>query len=443
MPHDTESTFYRYWIAFVASLGGFIQSYVVCIIAGSLIFIANEFQLSPMKQGNVASFILIGAIVGALTAGYLADRIGRRKTLILAASIYFITASTIFYIHSFPYLMVLRFATGIAVGISAIVVPLYLAEIAPTNKRGAFVSCYQFFITIGTLVAYLVNLVIASREDWRLMFFMASIPAALQLLALVFFPDSPRWLLSQGDELGAQEVMQKLGKGQMIKESKVPEEPLFSSRFTFLLILGLVLSSFQQFSGINAVVYFAPKIFSEAGFSDPKDAIFATIIVGIMSVIATFLTVLLIDRFGRKKLLLMSQTGVILALAVLVASFAMQSELIDLIAVGAVPLYVFLYSLGLGPIVWVLISEIFPLPVRAKALALCTFTSLVSNYLVVLSFPNLITSLGSSWTFFIYGAASLIAFLFCIKYVPETKGKSLEQLEKLLAHSSQSTVKKD
>lgn len=396
------------WIAFIASLGGFLQSYVACIIAGALIFIANEFELSPMNQGNIAAIILIGALTGSLMTGYLADRIGRKKTLLLSSAIYLITAVSVFAISQFHALMILRFATGLAVGMTSIVVPMYLAEIAPPAKRGAFVSFFQLFVTIGTLAAYFVNLMFTKQGNWKMMFFFAAIPAAIQMLGFISFPESPKWPVEK-------------------KESK----SLFTSRFSFLILIGFVLSAFQQFTGINAVVYFTPKIFNEAGFSDPKDAIFATFLVGIMNVIATLTTVFLIDRFGRRKLLLISQIGVIITLLILILSFATDWPIVDKMAVGGVILYIFSYSLGLGPIVWVLISEIFPGSVRAKALAFCTFTSWLTNYLVVLSFPSLLASFGPPWSFGIYATLTLMAYFFCLRYIPETKGKTLEELEKL------------
>ncbi len=435
---STKCSIFLHWIAFVASIGGFLQSYVTCIIAGSLIFITNEFQLTPLKQGNIASFILIGAIVGSLSSGFLADWIGRRSTLILSALIYLITAVSVFFVHAFPYLMILRFATGLAVGITSILVPIYLAEIAPPSKRGAFVSFFQFSVTVGTLIAYLVNLMIAKNGDWRMMFFIAAIPAAFQLSAFLFFPESPRWLLGHGKTHEAKNVMERIGGDFVAIQTatdKIPHESLFTSRFFFLIAIGLVLSAFQQLSGINAVAYFTPKIFNEAGFSDPNSAIIATVLVGITNVVSTFLTILLIDRYGRRKLLLISQFGILITLLALILSFATKSPFIDTIAIGAVLLYVFLYSLGLGPIVWVLISEIFPLAVRAKALALCTFISWMSNYLIVLTFPNLLDSLGMSGTFAIYALLTLLSFLFCARYIPETKGKSLEQIEKQLIHN--------
>lgn len=430
----TRSPIFSYWIAFVACLGGFLQSYVTCVIAGALIFLSVEFDLSPFRQGNVASIILMGAILGALSSGYLADRFGRRYTLFLSALIYLITALFSYFANSFDSLMVLRFITGIAVGISSMLVPMYLAEIAPPAKRGAFVTCYQFSITIGTLIAYLVNLL--AHENWRMMFFLAAVPAAFQFISLLFLPESPKWLIARGRISEANEVIKRIGGdiSQTSSQDKIAQGNLFSSPFFLLIAIGVVLSAFQQFSGINAVVYFTPKIFSEAGLSNPKDALFATLLFGVVNVLATFITILVVDRYGRRKLLLISQVGILSMLLVLILSFATNNPLTDLISVGAVILYVFLYSLGLGPIVWVLISEIFPVNVRAKALAFCTFISWLSNYLVVLSFPHFLFSFGATWTFSIYGLLSLFALAFFAKYIPETKGKSLEQLEKLLVN---------
>lgn len=424
---------YTPWIAFVACLGGFMQSYITCVIAGALLFITLEFNLTPLNQGHIASVILIGAILGALSSGYLADRFGRRRTLILSALIYLLSALATVLANSFPALLLLRLFTGLAVGLTSMLVPIYLAEIAPPSHRGAFVTCYQFSITIGTLIAYLVNLL--SEDSWRLMFAITAIPATIQLLSLLTIPESPKWLFAQGRTSEAKNITTRLGI-DFSPPAKISQGTLFSSPYFLLLAIGIILSAFQQFSGINAVVYFAPTIFSEAGLNTSKDALFATLLLGIVNVISTFLTILFIDRFGRRKLLLISQAGVLATLFILILAFAVPNTFLDLISVPTVLLYVFLYSLGLGPIVWVLISEIYPLAIRAKALSLCTFISWLSNYLVVLAFPITLSSIGNTWTFAIYLILSLFSLLFYIRYIPETKGKSLEELEKLLVHSS-------
>lgn len=424
---------YCYWIAFIIALGGLLQSYVTCIIAGAISSICDEFCLSPLKQGNVASIILAGAIIGSLCAAKLADRIGRKCTLMIAVIIYLITALISVAIHSYFSLLLLRMFTGVAVGMSAMVVPIYLAEIAPPEKRGAFVSNYQFFLTIGTFIAYLTHYFRLNNENWRFMFFIAAIPALFQWIALIFLPESPRWLINQGQKEKAEQIFLKIGgqSSEAVQSSGSEKRKLFSHTFIFLIVLGSVLSIFQQLSGINAMIYFAPKIYGEAGFSK-ENAVLATLLVGAVNMIATLLTILMVDRFGRKKLLLVSEAGVVGGLAMLVFSFLTESNWIDFLATGAVPLYVFFYSLGLGPIVWVLISEMFPLAVRAKAIAFFTVINWVTNYLIVLSFPYLLSAIGAGITFSLYGLLSIGAFFFFLFYVPETKGKSLEQLEKEL-----------
>jgi sugar porter (SP) family MFS transporter len=431
----TQNSISRYFIVLLASLGGFLQSYVTCIIAGALIFISDEFQLTPLKEGNVASIILIGAIAGSLVSGFLADRIGRRLSLLLSCIIYLVTALLSFSVQSFALLMLLRVFTGLAVGITSILVPMYLAEIAPSAKRGAYVTFFQFSVTIGTLVAYFVNLSTAKQGDWRMMFFIAVFPAAFQLIGFFFFPESPRWLLAKGKMEKLEQAARQTGvELSEVQNASVPKanEKLFKAKFLLLLTIGFVLCASQQLSGVNAIVYFTPKIFAEAGYSDPQDAIFATVIVGVVNVLSTFLTIFVIDRFGRRKLLLISQIGVIVTLFFLMLSLATDIAFVDRFAALALILYIFSYSLGFGPIVWVLISEIFPLSVRAKALSFCTFISWISNYIVVLTFPHILATIGSPSTFAIYGAITLLAFLFCLRKIPETRGKSLEELEKEL-----------
>lgn len=413
-----------YWIALAICLGSFLQSYTTCVIAGALLFISEEFQLTALQQGHVASFILIGAMCGVFSSGYLADRFGRRRLLLLAIWIYVLTSIASLLAISFGSLLILRFITGLAVGITSMLVPMFLAEIAPTEKRGAFVNGYQFSLAIGTLVAYGVNFWGSyHQQDWRWMFFLTLIPAAIQLLCYPFIPESPKWLHSR----------------ETIDKIKKPQTRMFSRPFWFILTIGIVLSSFQQLSGINAIIYFTPKIFSDAGFQDPKSAIFATFCVGIVNVFATLLTFFLVDRMGRRKLLLFSQFGIVISLFGIILAFATESQFIDLISVGALLFYIFAYAIGLGPVVWILIAEIFPLSIRARALSLMTFINWSSTYIIVLVFPYLVSTLKSAWTFSIFEVLSLGALGFFIRYIPETKGKSLEEIEKKLVFKNRNS----
>jgi SP family arabinose:H+ symporter-like MFS transporter len=430
-----KATLYAYWAAFIAILGGFLQSYVSCAIAGALPFIAQEFDLTPIYEGHLASIILIGALIGSCLSGPPADWFGRRRCLQIAALLFLLTSIGIFFTSSFFSLMLLRLITGLGLGMTAILVPMYLAEISPPATRGAFVTLFQFSVSFGTLVAYLVDYFYESAGNWRAMLGFGASIAAFQLLALFFIPESPKWLFGKGQIEKGNEGLERL-QGITLSKHQIPrKEPksswasLAKPMFHRVLFIGVLLTVFQQIAGINAIIYFTPKIFGEAGI---ENAMFSTTLVGIITILATFVSIFLIDRFGRKKLLLLSQLGVALSLLVIIFAFATENAFIDSIAVGAVLAYVATYSLGMGPITWVLVSEIYPLAIRAKAMAVMTFLSWLSNYLVVLTFPSLLSNLGSPLTFSLYFVFGTAAFFLFWRFVPETKGKSLEQIEKEL-----------
>lgn len=421
---------YAYWAVLIASLGGFLQSYVTCAIAGSLAFIAGEFSLNAFHQGNLASIILFGALVGSSLSGFLADRCGRRFSLRLAALLFFLSSAAIFFVTSLSSLLALRFIAGLAAGITSILVPLYLAEIAPASKRGAFVTTFQFAVTIGTLVAYLINFVFESSGHWRAMLSFSAPIALFQLVALFFFPESPKWLFSRSRIEEGELVVDQLqseGGREISSEKKGGLKDLLKKKFARILFVGFILSVFQQLSGINAVVYFAPKIFKEGGIQEPM---FSTLLVGVINIVATFISLFLIDRVGRKKLLLWSQLGVIISLFLIVLAFATESSLVDWLAVGGVLVYIASYSLGMGPITWVLISEIYPFQIRANAMAVMTFLSWLTNYCVVLCFPLILAGWGSTFAFSLYFLFGVVGLFLFFRFVPETKGKSLEEIER-------------
>jgi len=433
---------YLYWTAFIAALGGFLASFATCIIAGALSFICREFHVSTLQEGVVASMILLGALAGSIFCGYIADRLGRRFSFFAAAFLFLATGILALYVHSLASLLILRFATGIAVGISSILIPMYLAEIAPPANRGAFVTSYQFSVAIGTFAAYLVSMSLSDSGNWRYMFFFAAIPAFFQLVALFFFPESPKWLASLGRRQESLYIQKKFFKNLPVMSARLETsseavqkagfKELFTSSFRFVLLIGVLLSLAQQFVGVNAIVFFAPKIFGEAGFADARHALGPTLLLGMINCFSTFCSFFLIDRLGRRKLLLTSQLGVAISLGVLVMAFALALPLAGFIAVGALVLYIGSYALGLGPVTWVLISEIYPLPIRSKAIAFMTFLNWSCNYLVVLTFPYLLSEFGSAWTFSLYAAIAISSYYLCMRFIPETKGKSLEALEKEL-----------
>ena len=379
---SAKPTFFAYWSLFIAALGSFLQSYVTCIIAGALCFICSEFSLSSFQEGFAAGVILLGALLGAALSGILADKFGRRFCLRISAGLYILTSVLVYSTHSFNGLLALRFTTGLAVGITSMIIPLYLAEIALPAKRGVFVTSYQFAMTIGTLIAFWINYVYFSLGDWRKMFFLALPAACLQGVGLFFFPETPKWLLGKGRVAKAQEIETRLcgtcssTATPLQKEKESSWQQIFSPSFRFALLLGTVLCLFQQFSGINAIIYFTPKIFGEAGFESPKQAMLSTVIVGIVNVLATFASFFLIDRKGRRQLVLISQGGVLISLCILSGAFYIHSPWTHFLSVGGVVAFLGFFSLGIGPVTWVLVSEIYPFVIRAKSIAIMTFLKL-------------------------------------------------------------------
>ncbi len=421
------------WAGFVASLSGFLQSYAACAIAGALLFISTEFTLTPGQAGLTASIILLGALLGSISTGYCADRFGRRSVLLFSAVLFVASNVPIPFISSFPLLLFLRFATGIAAGITSLSCPLYLAEIAPPSKRGAFVASFQLAITLGTLVAYGLNLGFAESGNWRFMLFFTAVPAAFQAIALFFIPESPKWLFGSGQTEKGVVVLQSLHSGDAFPPRENEElaasswKNLFIPLFRKGLFLGISLVVLQQWSGINAIIYFSPSIFQAAGFADAKSAIMLTFVLGIVNFIATLLSLFLIDRLGRRTLLLISQAGTALSLLFFTFTYVLQVH--SFLAILALISYLFAYAIGLGPIPWVLVSEIYPLAIRAHAIAVMTFLNWLSNFLVVFTFPHFLASWGSASIFAIYTAIAIGAFWLFLRITPETKGKSFEEIE--------------
>lgn len=444
MAHKQRLSRYMIFVVTIACLGGLLFGYHTAIISGALIFLSPIFHLSVAEQGVLVSIILLGALAGALMGGYLADRLGRKWTIMLTAVLFilgsWITAESHFYFM----LLFGRVVSGIAVGVISVTAPLYLAEIAPPNRRGAIVSAYQLFITLGILGAYVINYIYAKKADWQEMFIIGSLPAAIQLLALFFTPESPGWLFKNGKSRLAIIVLERLRldrdwkshidemKHSASSRNKRAWKLLFSSKLRNILFIGLFISAFQQITGINTIIYYAPRIFQGAGYTSAISATFATLSIGVINVLATLVSVWLLDRIGRRRLLLIGIAGMVVSLCSLAVTSFLRSSLIDEMAVISLMTYVAFFAIGLGPITWVLLSEIYPLKVRGKAMTLATFVNWLCNYFVSLTFPNLLVSIGIGGSFLLYGIISIIAFWFVLRYVPETKGKSLEEIEQIL-----------
>ena len=334
-----------------------------------------------------------------------------------------------------------RLLAGIGVGIVSVASPVYLAEIAPPHYRGAFVTLNQLSICLGVLGAFLVNYAYADHSDWQTMFSAGFIPALILFIGSLFIPNTPSWLLSHRKKEKAIRAYRRLRADTLWQQDSEIMNPtdspieksswkaLLDKKMRFVLILGIMLSALQQITGINAVIYFSPKIFEMANFGSASSAIFASVGIGVVNVIAALIALFLMDRWGRRPLLILGISGMVISLLILSTAFLFQTELIDLIAVISLMAYVGSFSLGLGAVTWLILSEIFPLKVRGKAMTVALFVNWVSNYLVSLTFLDIVDWIGISGSFYLFAAFGIFAFYFVWRYLPETKGKTLAELE--------------
>ena len=436
----------RKLIYFFGALGGMLFGYDTGVISGAILFINNDFALTPFLKGLVVASILIGAALGAAVAGPLSDRLGRRNLILIAAVTFTVGAIGAALSPSAGVLIFFRFVIGLAVGAAALTVPLYLSEVAPTEIRGAISSLNQLMITVGILVAYIVDAILASSGAWRWMLGLAAIPAIVLLVGMYFMPETPRWLMSRNREDEARDVLLRSRTEeeteeeiQDIKEVEREEEEgglkeLAASWVRPALIVAIGLAAFQQFVGVNTIIYYAPTTFTKVGFT-PVQAIYGEAIIGVINVVMTLVAIWLIDRLGRKPLLLIGLVGMVLSLAVLGFShffLPQPSDLTDpeaIITFVCTATYIISFAATWGPVVWVMLPEVLPLRIRGTAMGAAVFANWVSNFIVSQTFPMLLSAWGPGITFLAYAGMGVLAFLFVYTLVTETKGRSLEQIE--------------
>jgi SP family galactose:H+ symporter-like MFS transporter len=433
-----------YLAAIFAALGGLLFGYDTGVISGAELFFRNEFTLSTFALEVIVSGVLAGATIGALIGGRLADLFGRRRLLIATAIIFAAGAVLCAMANSPMTLAVGRIIVGFGIGLSSSGVPVYISEVAPANARGWQVSLFQLAITVGILLAYLVDYAFAGIQGWRWMFGLAVIPAAIFGAGMFFLPESPRWLLRRGQNETARAMLERIrgsknvdAEFREIEQSvtKAPESGRFSDLFARALrpalIVGIGLAIFQQITGINTVIYYAPLIIQSAGISSASGAILATAGIGAVNVLMTIFSMWLIDRRGRRPLLLAGIAGMAITLAMLGIVFRMSSQSAGMawLAVISMMAYVGSFAISLGPIFWLLISEIYPLKIRNSAEGVAATFNWGANLLVTLTFLTLVEKLGPSLTFWFYGLCAIGAGLFSYWFVPETKGRTLEEIE--------------
>jgi MFS transporter, SP family, major inositol transporter len=435
---------YVYLISAVAALGGMLFGYDTGVISGALLFIKKVFALSPFMQGAVVSSLLVGATIGALVAGPFSDRFGRRPVLISAAIIFIVGALLAAMTPSAAILIVARFILGLAVGTASLLVPLYIAEMAPADIRGALVNFNQLMITVGILVSYLVGYAFASAQGWRWMLGLAVVPAAMLGVGMLFLPETPRYLVSMHLPDKARSVLRRIRSGTKVEGElneiiAVEEQERRESRgwdellqpwVRPMLLVGVGLAIFSQVTGINTIIYFAPSTFQATGFG-ASASILATVGVGIVLVVGTILAIMVIDRVGRRSMLLIAFAGMGVSLGMMGLAYLLPSlsGAVGWLAIACVTVYIAFFSFGLGAVIWVVVSEIYPLIVRGSGMAMATMGHWVANFVVSLTYLSLIQAIGETFTLWLYALMCAAAFLFCYYLVPETKGRSLEEIE--------------
>lgn len=440
-----------YVVAIIASLGGLLSGYDTGVISGALLFINESWNLADTTQGLLVSSVLIGAVIGAATNGVLADIFGRKK-IIMATAIIFIVGSVLCAFAPNIYVLIAsRIFVGFAVGIVNFVVPLYLSEIAPKQLRGTLVSLYQWAITAGILFSYFINAAFAGAVyNWRWMLFAGVVPGLILFIGMCFMHDTPRWLISKKREEEARMVFKKI-EPELDTEKEIKdiqktirlEEHTTNKKFQFKkwmimpFVVGIGIMFAQICTGINTIIYYAPTIFKNAGFESNITAIYATTGIGVINFLMTIVALYFTDRLGRKPLLYFGLTGVMLSLLALGCAFQFAEYFGDnlkWVTVGSLVTYIICFAMSLGPIGWILVSEVFPLKIRGIAMSICTVSNFAFNFFVVSSFPILLHRIGGAWTFWGFGTISILCIIFVYFFVPETKGLSLEKIESNWIH---------
>ncbi|MEC3607858.1 sugar porter family MFS transporter [Bacillus glycinifermentans] len=429
------------WLYFFGALGGVLYGYDTGVISGAILFMKEELGLNAFTEGLVVSSILIGAMFGSGFSGKLTDRFGRRKAIMSAALLFCIGGLGTALAPTMEYMVAFRIVLGLAVGCSTTIVPLYLSELAPKESRGALSSLNQLMITIGILISYLINYAFSDTGAWRWMLGLGLVPSIALLIGIFFMPESPRWLLAKGKEEKARAVLNKM-RGEKRVEQEITEiknaeqqdkgglKELFEPWVRPALIAGLGLAFLQQFIGTNTIIYYAPKTFTNVGFEDSA-AILGTVGIGTVNVLMTLVAIRMIDRIGRKPLLLVGNAGMVISLIVLSAAniFFGDTTGAAWTTVICLGIFIVVFAVSWGPIVWVMLPELFPLHVRGIGTGVSTFMLHAGNLIVTLSFPPLLEVMGISYLFLCYAVIGIAAFLFVFFKVTETKGKSLEEIE--------------
>ncbi len=445
-PDNSYKAGYVYLISMSVAIGGFLFGYDTAVVSGAIGFMEQYFTFTPMQKGFAVACALIGCITGAAGSGTLSDRFGRKKILIVSGFMFAISAVTSAIPVTMIQFVIARIIGGLGVGAASMVAPLYISEVSPAAKRGRLVSLQQLAIVVGILIVYFINTIIQGRGNeawnvargWRWMFASETLPALLYIIMLLSVPESPRWLAKQGRHSEAMDILSRIG-GRKHAETELAEietaieheggsiMQLFKPGLGRALIIASLLAIFQQAVGITAVMYYAPEIFKSAG-AGTSSAFMQTVMIGAINLVFTFVAMAMIDKFGRRVLMMIGSIGTGTFLLVIARAFYLESFSGPWVFIAVLG-YIASFAMSLGPVVWVYNSEIFPTRIRGRAMSIATFVLWVASFAVSQTFPMLVDSIGSAWTFVVYASACLATFLFVWLFVPETKGRTLEEIE--------------
>lgn len=449
MPHVASVTApvirhgFLWKVSLIAGLGGILYGYDMGIIAAALIYVRSAFALSTQMEEIVVSVVLIGSLVGAIAGGAASDRYGRRAILLCGGAVFTVGSLLAPLSPNVWMLIFARVLLGLAIGFTSVTAPVYVSEMSPPQMRGRLIALYQFALTLGIALADLVGYALAGSHAWQSMFGLGAAPAVLFLALVLVVPESPRWLMAHGrakqaldvlsslsDATGAQTLLQEIQRSMNVAVER-RWSALFTPTVRRSLLIAVGFTVLQQVTGVNTVLYYGPRIFSLAGVSSDKAAIWATFLVAAVNVLATIIALVLVDRLGRKPLLYLGVGGMTLSLVVLSFAFhsrAMAGPALGMVAMSCLMVYIACFACSMGPIAWILVAEVFPLRLRGRGAAAATLGSGASNFLVSLTFLSLIQWAGNSATFAIYAGFCVLTLLFVRFVVPETKGIELESI---------------
>jgi SP family galactose:H+ symporter-like MFS transporter len=432
-----------YLIAFLAGIGGILYGYDIGVISGALLFIHKTIPMSDTQTGLIVGAVLGGGLLGTLIAGPIADFFGRRIMILISSITFIAGVLCILFADSFAAILIARLLLGVGVGIVAVAVPLYITELVPADIRGKCVTFFQLLLTFGILLAYLVDLAFTPSENWRAMFAVVLIPASILIIATFWLPESPRWLVMKRRIAKAREVLLKTRSAsdaekalariqENIQKTKISWKHLLKSRKLLIpLLIAVSIAILNQLTGINSFLQYAPAILKMAGLETDLVAMLGSIGIGLLNFICTVIALFLIDTVGRKKLLVIGTTGVVLAEIFLgiVNSLALPPERLGILSMLGLFAFIVFYAIGPGVIVWTAISELFPTSARGKGISLCLFFNSLASTVLASIFLDLKNAIGMNFTYWLFAGFSLIYLFVAIFFLPETKSKTLEEIQ--------------